>query len=90
MKIVRVTAEGGDWEGLYVDGVLKAEEHSLTSWHVLEALGLEYEDIEVGDPLLVWTLGRLPLGIGELRHLIEKGKNGDHARWEDEGGSVVG
>jgi hypothetical protein len=42
MKIQFVTA--GDWIAMYVDGKLKVEGHSLAYFHILDALGLPYEE----------------------------------------------
>jgi len=44
-KIVLVDCEGGDWEGLYIDGKLADEGHRLTVYGVLTALNIEF-DIE--------------------------------------------
>lgn len=38
IKCTLVAAESGDWEALYIDGKLYAENHSLRSFNVLEAL----------------------------------------------------
>jgi len=38
-RIDIVAAEDGDWEGLYIDGKLAAEGHSLDTRRVVEALG---------------------------------------------------
>jgi len=40
-KIVFVNSEGGDWEGIYVDGKLLREDHSLAPDDVLSVLGIE-------------------------------------------------
>jgi hypothetical protein len=42
-KITLVASDDGDWIGLYKDGVLEAEGHSLNERQVLEALGIPYE-----------------------------------------------
>ena len=42
MKIQFVSAD--DWIAMYVDGLKKVEGHSLAYFHILEALGLPYED----------------------------------------------
>lgn len=69
MKVNYVHDEGGDWAGLYIDGELIDENHSLYVGHVLEALEsrglIEYEGFEVnGD----WMLdnGRLPEEFSEI------------------------
>jgi hypothetical protein len=35
---------GNDWIGLYRDGILLDEGHSLSPYHILTALGLEMEE----------------------------------------------
>jgi hypothetical protein len=42
MKIEFVTAS--DWIAMYVDGVKVVDGHSLAYFHILDALGLPYED----------------------------------------------
>lgn len=34
---------GYDWMGLYVDGILKKEGHSIPVWEVADALGIKCE-----------------------------------------------
>jgi hypothetical protein len=63
MKVIYVKDEGGDWAGLYIDGELDDQNHSLDVGMVLEALydrGLiEYESYIV--PEEAWDeLGHLP------------------------------
>lgn len=43
-KLTRVWAD--DWEALYIDGVLKADGHSLSPRDIFEALGLECKELE--------------------------------------------
>lgn len=47
MKINLVQSTDGDWEGIYVDGILKEEGHSLSPWHILKALGLDFSHHDV-------------------------------------------
>jgi hypothetical protein len=44
MTVVLVRAD--DWIALYLDGIKKAEGHSLSPEHVLGALGIEYTSQE--------------------------------------------
>lgn len=46
MKITVVGSPDGDWEGVYVDGRLKFEGHSITWWQMLDALGIEYDSFD--------------------------------------------
>lgn len=45
MSVQLVQSEQGDWEGIYIDGRLEFETHMLTARDVLQALGIEYEQI---------------------------------------------
>jgi hypothetical protein len=55
-----------DWEGLYVDGFLAAEDHNLSMEQVLSALGLEYLVIEA-DVEWMEEEGTLPDRVEEVR-----------------------
>lgn len=55
VALLHDTYEGGGWVGLYVDGVLKDQGHSLGEYQVLKALGFEVLELEAplgehGDP----------------------------------------
>lgn len=69
-EIVFVHGDDGDWEGIYVDGKLLREDHSLEPDDVLSVLGIDYEvhwiDMEDGS--------RLPKDLGELAERIAKSK----------------
>lgn len=62
MNVTLVRDEGGDWIGLYVDGVLKAEGHSLNEHEVLLSVGVQHDtvwrDMSRGD--------RLPYKLSDL------------------------
>jgi hypothetical protein len=60
-----VSSSDGDWEGLYLNGELKAEGHSLNLWDVFEAIGLAAGFREVDSDWLN-DRGNLPTGIAEL------------------------
>lgn len=47
MTIHLVGTAEGDWVGLYVNGELKVEDHSLSPHDVLKALGLRFTEKEV-------------------------------------------
>lgn len=47
MNITLISSDDGDWEGIYVDGVLQAEGHSLSPSQVFEALGLGLDKQEI-------------------------------------------
>lgn len=46
-EITVVTDESGDWEGIYVNGKLKVENHLLNIYEVLDAIGIKYNHIEI-------------------------------------------
>ena len=46
MKALLILSEDGDWIGLYVDGKLELEGHSLRTQDVIHALGIEANQIE--------------------------------------------
>jgi len=56
-KVAIVTDEGGDWEGIYIDGRLMSEGHSLTVYEVLGLLGIscDFYSVEIDQ-----DDGRLP------------------------------
>jgi hypothetical protein len=60
-RVTLVSSENGDWEGIYVDGRLRHEEHLCSAACVLEALGIKYED-----KVIELKSGRLPLKESEL------------------------
>jgi hypothetical protein len=43
MKVALVHSTDGDWIGLYIDGKLVMEDHSLQESEVLEAVGIPVE-----------------------------------------------
>lgn len=63
MNILHIRSDQGDWEGLYVNGILVLEGHSLATADVLKAVGLhqQYESREI--PM---EGGRLPYRASEL------------------------
>lgn len=58
--------DGDDWQGLYLDGKLVLENHSLYSIEVLEALKIKFKYIEAdGD----WMMenGHLPEKLSQVK-----------------------
>lgn len=47
MKAVLVRMDEGTWEGLYIDGEMKMQGHSLDALDILEALGIDCESRRV-------------------------------------------
>jgi hypothetical protein len=56
---------GDDWVGLYVDGVLKKQGHSLDVRDIIEALNLEYETL-FPDAEWLFEVGYLPESIDDV------------------------
>jgi hypothetical protein len=48
-SVILVSCEGGDWEAIYVDGVKRSENHSLSADDILSALGIDYKTVELSD-----------------------------------------
>ena len=46
-KVVHTYDEDGDWEGLYVNGVLISQGHSIQLRDLCKALGVDYQSKEV-------------------------------------------
>lgn len=57
-----VSSKDGDWQGLYVNGLLKCEGHSFPLSDVFEALGLELVEREID----MEEMGSLPELYKEL------------------------
>ena len=63
-----VIAVFDDWNGIYIDGKLEYENHSLDHRNVLDALNIKYESIDV--PMDELDIGRLPDNLEELKYLV--------------------
>lgn len=57
---------GDDWKGLYVDGKLVYENHSIPNYIVLDKLGIDYDEIEAD---LDWLdkVGCLPEKLSQVK-----------------------
>lgn len=68
VKVTLVSDEGGDWEGLYVDGELLTENHSLSAWHILSELsqvfGFEFKSYEANGEWM-YDVGHFPSQLDE-------------------------
>jgi len=56
---------GGDWTGLYVNGWLAAENHSLSASDVLDALSIRYDVVPVDERWLEDN-GSLPQRLDDV------------------------
>lgn len=71
-KVVLVC--GADWEGLYIDGKLKKQDHMLSADVVLDALGIEYEEVRVeGSEYWATWGGMLPAQLATVRKTPARG-----------------
>ena len=67
-----IIASFDDWNGIYIDGKLMYENHSLHHRDVLEALNIKYETIEVD--MMELDIGHLPNTVEELKKLVGENK----------------
>ncbi len=58
-------AQEGDWEGIYVDGVLKAQGHTLDNGQILEAIGVSARHIDVKTEWIE-NAGHLPENLSDI------------------------
>ncbi len=63
-KLTRVYCE--DWEGVYLDGVLVAQGHSVDISDVAAALGVEYQSVEADSDWLE-DEGELPESLSDVK-----------------------
>jgi hypothetical protein len=68
-KVVLVEDPGGDWEGLYIDGKLAVDGHTLSASYVLHHLAssgaIEFDRFDCDQDWLYGN-GRLPLNLEEV------------------------
>lgn len=57
---ITIVSNGDDWEGLYLDGVLFDQDHSITAKNLARALGLEINEIYVSHEWLGGKVSHLP------------------------------
>jgi hypothetical protein len=65
-KVVFVSSESGDWQGVYVDGVLKREDHVLCISDVLSILDISVEQITVSEEWFGEEVSILPKTLKEI------------------------
>jgi len=63
---IKIIGNGDDWEGIYIDGKLKYQNHSINWWDLLKVLGIEFESLYVSEKYLGETVTQLPLNINEI------------------------
>lgn len=74
IKVAKVTlVKADDWAGIYVDGSLRYQGHSIPDFVVLESLDVEYTNLYIEDPepFFYEAAGHLPPTEEELTRIIE-------------------
>jgi hypothetical protein len=71
MKTKLVTNHN-DWEGLYIDGKLVIEGHSISLLDFARATGIDLEQVAVSTEWLGETVGNLPKSFGKIpsKHIV--------------------
>jgi len=75
IKIIVLSSQEGDWEGVYVSGELEAEDHSLNNkkfwWDLGKTYGsdgvLSFHELQDEDEKELQEVGNLPEHISELK-----------------------
>jgi len=62
--------DGDSWEGLYIDGKLIIENHTLSLYDVLDAIGVKYKHVLVDDEWL-YKHGTLPKKLSDVKEYKE-------------------
>jgi hypothetical protein len=76
MKDIVIAKSGdGDWAGIYVDGVLYKEDHSLTPYDVLNILGISYRGVTLSNERIECEGGRFPTSLQDLEEIIDDEMN---------------
>lgn len=57
---ITIVSNGDDWEGLYLDGVLFDQDHSITAKNLARALGLKINKVYVSHEWLGDKVSHLP------------------------------
>lgn len=69
-----VRSEDGDWAGLYIDGQLKTEGHSITSSDVLDALGLKFKVVTMNETEFDYFGSRCPHEYKDVKDTLKARK----------------
>ena len=63
---ITLVSNGDDWEGLYVDGELVVEGHSITARDMANALGADMENVYVSYEWLGGKVNTLPQRLSKI------------------------
>jgi len=66
-----VIVYGGDWEGIYINGELKYEGHSLQTSELLDVLGVKHDLKEIDEDIFYDNDDRLPTLLKNCRFEVE-------------------
>lgn len=61
-----VVAESADWEGVYINGVLQAEDFSISPGDIFAMLGIHYDKVKVSEEWLENNGRSLPIELKDL------------------------
>ena len=65
-KKITLVTNSDDWEGLYIDGKLASEDHSISVSDVCAALDIEMERVEVSTQYLGTKVSNLPQELSKI------------------------
>jgi hypothetical protein len=69
-KTIVIVGNGDDWEGIYVDGILQMEDHTLTAGDIIRILGIKAERKEVSSEWLGGEVGSLPERLSDIPEAV--------------------
>lgn len=62
----------GDWTGIYINGKIFTQGHSLRNSDILQALGVKYETISLNDQEIEHLGWNLPTSLDEVKNEYKK------------------
>lgn len=64
--MITFVSNDDDWEGVYINGELAAEGHSISAQDLADVLSLEFQSIYVSNEWLGDEVGNLPENINDI------------------------
>jgi hypothetical protein len=80
-----VESKDGDWIGMYVDGKLKSQNHTLSAKDAVFALGYTYKTITLDE---LETIGECPTTYQEAIEIKKKRKNNNRSELDPYGEEI--
>lgn len=82
--------DGDTWVGLYFDGELVEEGHSISAWQAVKLLAYADRKVEIGERWEAsgnWldTLGHFPVDLKDVVVMVDKDTKTIGEIWENEG-----